>query len=64
MIAKPVRLIRGGESFRVVDAHGRVLSYTYFEDEPGRAMRMGRLSEREAKEVAQEIARCFQKLSK
>jgi hypothetical protein len=45
------------ESVSVVDRAGTVLSYTYFEDEPGRRRLMHRVSRNEAVRIAQIIAR-------
>lgn len=61
-ILKPFRVLRSGESYRVEDALGRALSYTYFEDGPSRAQRTGRVGREEAEGVAKAIAQALSKL--
>lgn len=58
-IALPLKIHRKAESFQVVDSDGRSLAYVYFEDVPERRAMMKRLTEAEAREVAQRIARAL-----
>jgi hypothetical protein len=46
-----------GESFQIKDAAGRILAYVSFEDEPTRRNFSKRLSEDDARRIAQQILR-------
>ncbi|TLG71833.1 hypothetical protein [Methylocystis sp. B8] len=57
--APPLRIRKSGESYIVEDANGIALAYVYFEDEPTRRALVNRLSDADAKAVAQTIARAL-----
>ncbi len=57
--ALPLRIRKSGESFIVEAAGGIALAYVYFEDEPTRRGLVRRLSAKDAKRVAQTIARAL-----
>ncbi len=57
--ALPLRIRQSGESFVVEDVGGVALAYVYFEDEPTRRGLVKRLSQADAKRVAQTIARAL-----
>jgi hypothetical protein len=56
-ISLPLKIRSIAEAFAIEDAAGRVLSYTYFEDEPSSRTQTRRFSKDEAREIAQAIAR-------
>lgn len=53
----PLRIHEAQESVAVVDAAETIVSYTYYEDEPGRRLQTKRVTKAEAIELAQTIAR-------
>ena len=55
--AKPWKIEDQGESFQIRDAAGRILAYVSFEDEPTRRNFSKRLSEDDARRIAQQILR-------
>ena len=55
--AKPWKIEEQGESFQIRDAAGRILANVYFEDEPTRRNFSKRLSEDDARRMAQQILR-------
>ncbi|MGJ0454186.1 MAG: hypothetical protein ACR65T_13305 [Methylocystis sp.] len=57
--ALPLRIRKAAEAFVVEDAGGVALAYVYFEDDPSRRGLVNRLPGREAKAVAQTIARAL-----
>jgi hypothetical protein len=56
-ISLPLKIRSVAEAFAIEDAAGRILSYTYFEDEPSSRTQTRRFSKDEAREIAQAIAR-------
>jgi hypothetical protein len=56
-ISLPLKIRSVAEAFAIEDAAGRVISYTYFEDEPSSRTQTRRFSKVEAREIAQAIAR-------
>ncbi len=57
--ALPLRIRKHDESFAVEDTNGIALAYVYFEDEPTRRALVKRLSDADAKAIAQAIARAL-----
>ena len=53
----PLKIRSVAEAFAIEDAAGRVLSYTYFEDEPSSRTQTRRFSKDEAREITRAIAR-------
>ncbi len=53
----PLRIVRSGESCRVLEAVGVALCHLYFEDEPSRRAMMKRLTSAQAEALARAIAR-------
>jgi hypothetical protein len=56
-ISLPLKIHSAAEAFFIEDAAGRVLSHTYFDDEPSRRTQTGLFSKDEAREIARMIAR-------
>ena len=56
-ISLPLKIRSVAEAFAIEDAAGRVLSYTYFDDDPSSRTQTRRFSKDEAREIAQVIAR-------
>jgi hypothetical protein len=56
-ITLPLKIHRLGESFAVVDAAGRAVSYVAYEIDAAKRQQTKRFSENEARELAQLIAR-------
>jgi hypothetical protein len=55
----PLRIRKRGEAFIVEDANETAIAYVYFEDMPTRQAILKRLSQDNAKAVAQQIARAL-----
>lgn len=60
----PLRIRRVAEGFRVDDAAGLNLTYTYFDDNEATRMQRGRVRSEDAREIAQAVARALTELAK
>lgn len=56
----PIKIKRHGGAYSVQDGQGRTLAYVYFRNDPASASAAKVLTEPEAKEAAQMIARMMQ----